>query len=120
MFTYDSSSFAYDSNPYPRLTVAGTGYLGATHAVCMALLGFEVLGFDTDRDKIERLAAGELPFYEPACRNCSPSRWTRAGCSSHRRSRRPPRSATFTSSAWHPATRRFGSVALAEGKTRQA
>ncbi len=28
----------------PRLTVLGTGYLGATHAVCMASLGFEVLG----------------------------------------------------------------------------
>ena len=43
----------------------GTGYLGATHAVCMASLGFEVLGLDVDPTKIERLAAGEVPFYEP-------------------------------------------------------
>jgi nucleotide sugar dehydrogenase len=48
-----------------RMTVIGTGYLGATHAACMADLGFEVLGIDVDADKIARLAAGELPFYEP-------------------------------------------------------
>ncbi|MFC4910536.1 UDP-glucose dehydrogenase family protein [Actinomadura gamaensis] len=48
-----------------RLTVIGTGYLGATHAACMADLGFEVLGLDVDQDKIARLAAGDLPVYEP-------------------------------------------------------
>ncbi|MGH3389619.1 MAG: UDP-glucose dehydrogenase family protein [Actinomadura sp.] len=48
-----------------RLTVIGTGYLGATHAACMADLGFEVLGVDVDKKKIDRLAAGELPFFEP-------------------------------------------------------
>ncbi|MFF5258689.1 UDP-glucose dehydrogenase family protein [Actinomadura viridis] len=48
-----------------RLTVIGTGYLGATHAACMADLGFEVLGLDVDERRIERLAAGDLPFYEP-------------------------------------------------------
>ncbi|MFD0904470.1 UDP-glucose dehydrogenase family protein [Actinomadura sediminis] len=48
-----------------RLTVIGTGYLGATHAACMADLGFEVLGLDVDEDKIARLSSGDLPFYEP-------------------------------------------------------
>jgi nucleotide sugar dehydrogenase len=48
-----------------RLTVIGTGYLGATHAACMADMGFEVLGIDVDADRIARLSAGELPFYEP-------------------------------------------------------
>ncbi|WP_281262381.1 UDP-glucose dehydrogenase family protein [Allonocardiopsis opalescens] len=48
-----------------RLSVIGTGYLGATHAACMADLGFEVLALDVDAAKIERLAAGNLPFYEP-------------------------------------------------------
>ncbi|MFD0685406.1 UDP-glucose dehydrogenase family protein [Actinomadura fibrosa] len=48
-----------------RLTVIGTGYLGATHAACMADLGFEVLGLDVDEEKISRLSAGDLPFYEP-------------------------------------------------------
>ncbi|MFD0855462.1 UDP-glucose 6-dehydrogenase, partial [Actinomadura adrarensis] len=49
----------------PRLTVIGTGYLGATHAICMAVLGFEVLAMDVDERKIARLAAGEVPFFEP-------------------------------------------------------
>ncbi|HUY46359.1 MAG TPA: UDP-glucose/GDP-mannose dehydrogenase family protein [Streptosporangiaceae bacterium] len=48
-----------------RLTVLGTGYLGATHAVCMAELGFEVLGLDADEERVNALAAGRLPFYEP-------------------------------------------------------
>lgn len=50
--------------PY-RLTVIGTGYLGITHAACMADLGFEVLGLDIDADKIRRLNNGELPIHEP-------------------------------------------------------
>lgn len=48
-----------------RLTVIGTGYLGATHAAAMAELGFEVLGIDVDPAKIDALSKGELPFYEP-------------------------------------------------------
>ncbi|WP_083974180.1 UDP-glucose dehydrogenase family protein [Herbidospora daliensis] len=48
-----------------RLTVLGTGYLGATHAACMAELGFDVLGLDVDPDKIARLRRGESPIYEP-------------------------------------------------------
>ncbi|MBB5870819.1 UDPglucose 6-dehydrogenase [Allocatelliglobosispora scoriae] len=49
----------------PRLTVIGTGYLGATHAICMAVQGYEVLGVDVDQSKIDRLTAGEVPFFEP-------------------------------------------------------
>lgn len=49
----------------PRLTVLGTGYLGATHAICMAVLGHEVLGVDTDEAKIRALASGRVPFFEP-------------------------------------------------------
>lgn len=48
-----------------KISVVGTGYLGATHAACMAELGLEVVGVDTDAKKIEALASGELPFYEP-------------------------------------------------------
>ena len=40
-----------------RLTVLGTGYLGATHAACMAEFGFEVLGMDVDEAKVAALAA---------------------------------------------------------------
>ncbi|MCP1387578.1 UDP-glucose/GDP-mannose dehydrogenase family protein [Corynebacterium sp. TA-R-1] len=48
-----------------RMTVIGTGYLGATHAACMAELGHEVLGVDVDQRKIDSLQKGEVPFYEP-------------------------------------------------------
>lgn len=48
-----------------RCTVFGTGYLGATHAAGMAALGHEVLGVDIDPGKVAKLAAGEIPFYEP-------------------------------------------------------
>ncbi|MFZ3454797.1 UDP-glucose dehydrogenase family protein [Arthrobacter sp. 7Tela_A1] len=48
-----------------RITVIGTGYLGATHAAAMAELGFEVLGVDVDPKKIDALSRGELPFHEP-------------------------------------------------------
>ncbi|TCN49213.1 UDPglucose 6-dehydrogenase [Rhodococcus sp. SMB37] len=48
-----------------RCAVFGTGYLGATHAACMAELGHDVLGVDVDAGKIAKLEAGEVPFYEP-------------------------------------------------------
>lgn len=48
-----------------RLSVIGTGYLGATHAACMAELGFEVIGYDIDEAKIELLRSGRVPFFEP-------------------------------------------------------
>ncbi|EIE97825.1 UDP-glucose dehydrogenase family protein [Saccharomonospora glauca] len=48
-----------------RITVIGLGYLGVTHAACMAELGFEVLGLDSDAERVAMLSAGSLPFYEP-------------------------------------------------------
>ncbi|MET7514580.1 UDP-glucose/GDP-mannose dehydrogenase family protein [Streptomyces sp. NPDC005480] len=48
-----------------RLTVIGTGYLGAVHAACMADIGHEVLGVDIDAEKITALGEGRVPFYEP-------------------------------------------------------
>jgi UDPglucose 6-dehydrogenase len=48
-----------------RLSVIGTGYLGATHAACMAELGFDVIGLDVVPEKVELLNSGEVPFYEP-------------------------------------------------------
>ena len=47
------------------LSVIGCGYLGATHAACMSSLGFNVIGVDTNPEKVEMLSRGELPFYEP-------------------------------------------------------
>ncbi|MEU6171305.1 UDP-glucose/GDP-mannose dehydrogenase family protein [Streptantibioticus parmotrematis] len=47
-----------------KLTVIGCGYLGATHAACMAELGHEVLGMDSDIDKVHVLNSGKAPFFE--------------------------------------------------------
>ena len=38
-----------------RITVIGTGYLGAVHAACMAEIGHDVLGVDSDVAKITAL-----------------------------------------------------------------
>lgn len=48
-----------------KMVVLGLGYLGATHAACMAELGHEVLGVEVASEKREMLASGEVPFYEP-------------------------------------------------------
>ncbi|MEU7630308.1 UDP-glucose/GDP-mannose dehydrogenase family protein [Nocardia sp. NPDC049220] len=48
-----------------RCTVFGTGYLGATHAACMAELGHDVIGVDVDPGKVAKLSDGVAPFYEP-------------------------------------------------------
>ena len=57
------SSDAYQQ--HMKMTVFGTGYLGATHAVCMAELGHDVLGVDIDQSKVDKLSRGEVPFFEP-------------------------------------------------------
>ncbi|MEN9516342.1 MAG: hypothetical protein RLZZ159_208 [Actinomycetota bacterium] len=48
-----------------KLSVIGTGYLGATHAAAMSSLGFEVVGIDVDEGKISQLNLGKVPFFEP-------------------------------------------------------
>jgi UDPglucose 6-dehydrogenase len=55
-------SQAFDSK---RLSVIGIGYLGLTHAVCMAELGHEVIALDSDAKKVNQAAKGEAPFFEP-------------------------------------------------------
>lgn len=49
----------------PRLSFIGTGYLGATYAICFAELGYEVMGVDINADRLAKLSAGEVPFHEP-------------------------------------------------------
>ena len=48
-----------------RPTVIGLGYLGLTHAVCLAELGHEVLAMDVDQEKVHKATGGEAPFFEP-------------------------------------------------------
>lgn len=48
-----------------HLTVFGLGYLGLTHAACMAEAGHEVLGVDIAPARVAQLQAARVPFYEP-------------------------------------------------------
>ena len=48
-----------------RISVIGCGYLGATHAACMAELGHDVVGLEVDADKLAVLEKGHVPFHEP-------------------------------------------------------
>src|SRR5579859_978356 len=48
-----------------KTTVIGTGYLGLTHAVCLADAGHDVLGLDVDEAKVAMAARGQTPFFEP-------------------------------------------------------
>lgn len=48
-----------------RIAVMGLGHVGLPTALGLAELGWEVLGADDDAAKVRRIAAGEMPFYEP-------------------------------------------------------
>jgi UDPglucose 6-dehydrogenase len=47
------------------ITVVGTGYVGLVTGACLADFGNRVACVDTDSEKIERLRALEIPFFEP-------------------------------------------------------
>lgn len=49
----------------PVIGFAGMTHLGLVSGVCAAEKGFEVVGFDTDPERIARLEQGELPVSEP-------------------------------------------------------
>ena len=48
-----------------RLGVIGTGHVGLVSCVCFSSFGHEVVGTDSDLDKIRALEEGRAPFYEP-------------------------------------------------------
>ena len=48
-----------------NLTVVGTGYVGLVTGACLADAGNRVLCVDLDATKIEALAAGRVPIFEP-------------------------------------------------------
>ena len=48
-----------------RVTVIGTGYVGAVTGACLGWLGHRVTCVDTNSSRIERLRAGISPIYEP-------------------------------------------------------
>jgi UDPglucose 6-dehydrogenase len=48
-----------------NVAVIGTGYVGLTTAVSLAIQGHTVTGIDIDRNKIRQLQNGQVPIYEP-------------------------------------------------------
>jgi len=48
-----------------KLAVIGTGYVGLVTSAVFANFGNEVWGVDIDKDKINSLKKGKVPFYEP-------------------------------------------------------
>lgn len=57
--------FSWGQQAGVLVSVIGTGYLGATHAACLASIGHEVIGVDADPDRVAQLRTGEVPFHEP-------------------------------------------------------
>lgn len=47
-----------------KISIIGTGYVGTGTAISFANWGHQVVGVDTNTDKIAMLQSGELPFYE--------------------------------------------------------
>lgn len=48
-----------------RVCITGIGYVGLTTGVALAYLNHQVTGVDRDLDKLERVAKGNSPIYEP-------------------------------------------------------
>jgi UDPglucose 6-dehydrogenase len=48
-----------------KVTVVGLGHVGLVSAACFAHLGHDVLGLDSDLDKLRLIGQGEIPFHEP-------------------------------------------------------
>jgi GDP-mannose 6-dehydrogenase len=48
-----------------RVAVFGLGYVGCVTAACFAGIGHRITGVDKDPHKVDKVAAGEAPFFEP-------------------------------------------------------
>lgn len=51
------------------ISVMGLGFVGLTTALGFCEQGLKVYGYDTDRNKAERLRRGTVPFHEPVLAN---------------------------------------------------
>jgi UDPglucose 6-dehydrogenase len=61
----DAPPCGYQEKVLARITIFGLGYVGLVTGTCFAELGNDVIGFDTDRDRVAMLQSGGVPIYEP-------------------------------------------------------
>lgn len=47
-----------------EIAIVGTGYVGLTAGACFAHLGHQVICYDIDQEKIDKLSIGEIPIVE--------------------------------------------------------
>ena len=48
-----------------RISIFGSGYVGLVQAAVFSEVGHQVTCMDVDAARIEKIAAGNVPFYEP-------------------------------------------------------
>src|SRR3712207_3405357 len=48
-----------------KIGVVGTGHVGLVTCAALASIGHDVVGHDSDAEKIEQLNSGAMPFFEP-------------------------------------------------------
>ncbi len=49
---------------YKKICIVGTGHVGLTLTVVLAELGYQVVGFDINKELVRKLNKGEVSFYE--------------------------------------------------------
>ena len=61
-----------------RISIFGSGYVGLVQAAVFADVGHRVICIDIDEARVQRLRAGEVPFFEPGLSNRSSKQSMRA------------------------------------------
>ena len=49
-----------------KISIIGCGYVGTVTGVCFASFGHDIVFYDIDKKKLDLLARGESPIYEPS------------------------------------------------------
>ena len=47
-----------------KIAIVGTGYVGLTAGACFTHLGHQVICYDIDKEKIDKLSNGQIPIVE--------------------------------------------------------
>ncbi len=64
-----------------RIAVIGTGYVGAVVAAGLSSVGHEIVGIETDPERLTSLRAGIVPFHEPGLSDLVSSQLAKASLS---------------------------------------